>query len=187
MHKISRHHWEKVICDNKNISITDSSRIRVYSKRLVEDLISNGIVPNKTYSEVFPVVKENLLFDFLRCYIDGDGCIYVGANDKQLAVHITSANKTGLEYLSSKLFDEYGIKSGVYTEKEHKHRIMFTGYQALLLLDKIYYQNDVLCLKRKHEKYMSIKGSPKWQHLGNKAGKIGEGCDANTEVSHQIA
>lgn len=187
VHKISHSHFEGVIYNNKVTSITDSSTLRIYSSDMVRDLINDGINYNKTYADGFPKVRDVFFFDFLRGYIDGDGCIYLSKDNKQLAVHITSANKTILLYIKEKLWEEYRIKSNVYSETDLKHRIMVTGKMALNLLDLLYENKSGERLERKYQKYLEIKGSPKWQHLGNNVGKIGEGCDANTEVNDEIA
>lgn len=187
VHKISHSHFEGVIHNNKVISVTDSSTLRVYSSDMVCDLINHGINYHKTYVESFPIVSEEFFLDFLRGYIDGDGCIYLSKNNKQLAVHITSANQNVLLYIKEKLKEEYFINTNVYSETELKHRIMATGKMALNLLDLLYENENGERLERKYQKYLEVKGSPKWQHLGNNVGKIGEGCDANTEVNDEIA
>lgn len=55
--------------DPKNVFIKDkiahsnhSDYIRVYSKHLVLGLKNNGIVPNKTKKDIFPIVSEELFF-----------------------------------------------------------------------------------------------------------------------------
>ena len=131
VHDITYSHNEKYICDSSKISVTDSVTLRVYSKSIVDDLIKNGIVQNKTNSSIFPIVDDSLFFDFLRGYIDGDGCIYVN-QDKISAsqVHITSAHDKVLNYIKNKL-SSYDIKSYIYKEKEKKYRICINHKNAV--------------------------------------------------------
>jgi hypothetical protein len=154
-HDIVEKHSEKYICDYHKKSITDSVVLRVYSKKIVDDLIRHGVVENKTKSTIFPKIND-YFFDFLRGYIDGDGCIYV--NDKgYMVVHITSANPDVLQYIKNKLSKDYDIKSNIYQEKENKYRIYFNKINSIKLLDFIYYDDNVQKLNRKYEKYLLLK------------------------------
>jgi hypothetical protein len=157
VHSITYSHDEKYICGNPKISITDSVTLRIYSKNIVDDLIKNNVIQNKTQSPIFPIVKDDLFFDFLRGYIDGDGCIYIN-QDKVTAsqIHITSAHDEILNYIKDKL-SLYGINSYVYKEKERKHRIYVNHKDAIKLLDLIYYDKNVQKLNRKYEKYLLLK------------------------------
>lgn len=93
IHHIEFKHREQQILDNPEISITDSYVLRIFSKELVSDLIKHNIIPNKTQSSIYPVVNKDLFFDFLRGYIDGDGCIYYNVKKNVVAVHITGAHE----------------------------------------------------------------------------------------------
>lgn len=157
VHKITHGHYEKYICDYKNISITDTVRIRIYSKNIVEDLIRHNVVENKTKFANYPVVDDNLFFDFLRGYMDGDGCIYVNQNNAKLSqFHITSSHNEVLNYIKNKLLS-YEIQSTIYKEKEKKYRLHVNCNNAVKLLDMIYYDTNVQKLNRKYEKYLLLK------------------------------
>lgn len=157
VHNITHSHSEKYICDYPKASITDSVTLRIYSKNIVNDLIKNNVVQNKTQSSLFPVVEDDLFFDFLRGYIDGDGCIYVNQNNVSASqVHITSANDEVLNYIKDKLF-LHEINSRVYKEKEKKYRIYINRENAIKLLEMIYYDENVQKLNRKYEKYLLLK------------------------------
>ena len=94
--------------------------------------------------------------DFLRGYIDGDGCIYI--NDKnKVVVHITCGTSDVLYYISNKLLNEYDVNSKVYKEKDNKYRINFNNENSIKLLDLIYYDKNVQKLNRKYEKYLLLK------------------------------
>lgn len=158
VHDIVEKHSEKYICNHYKKSITDSAVIRIYSRRIVDDLINHGVVENKTKSAIFPKIN-NYFIDFLRGYIDGDGCIYV--NDKgYMIVHITSSNCYVLQYIKDKLSKDYGVESRVYKEKENKYRIYFNMTNSTKLLDLIYYDDNVQKLNRKYEKYLLSKRWP---------------------------
>lgn len=157
VHNITHGHYEKYICDHKNISITDTVRIRIYSKNIVEDLIKHNVIENKTQFANYPVVDDNLFFDFLRGYMDGDGCIYVNSNNvKSSQFHITSSHDEVLKYIKNKLLS-YDIRSTIYKEKEKKYRLHVNCDNAVKLLDMIYYDDNVQKLNRKYEKYLLLK------------------------------
>ena len=130
--------------------------LRIYSKNLVLGLESNGVLPNKTKKDIYPIVLDELFFDYLRGYIDGDGCYY---NDKNSTyMHITCASLEPLKYIQSKL-KEYDIETHIYSENENKHRLMCTNtIEMNKLLNHLYYEDGLFCLKRKYEKIAHLLG-----------------------------
>ena len=134
-----------------------SDILRVYSKILVEDLMSHGIVERKTMRDIHPIVPEEYFFDFLRGYIDGDGCYFLsGRNKNLLNMHITCSSPVPLEWVQSHL-ERYGIHSNVYCESERKFRLYCTNHNDLnKLLKLMYHDNFSFCLSRKYEKIKSF-------------------------------
>ena len=129
----------------------ESDCLRVYSRPLVENLINAGIETNKTRKDIYPIVDEHLFFDWLRGYIDGDGCYYTNKNINTY-MHITCASLSPLTYIKDKL-QQYGIKTNIYSESEKKHRLMCTNKEDMCkLINYLYYDENIFCLKRKFEK-----------------------------------
>ena len=130
--------------------------LRIYSKNLVCDLIKNGVETNKTSKDVYPIVDDKFFFDFLRGYIDGDGCYY---NDgDQTYMHITCASIAPLAYIQSKL-NNLGIKTQIYTENNRKHRLMCTSFNEMnKLVNCLYYEDGLFCLQRKYQKIKHFLG-----------------------------
>lgn len=158
VHKIYQKHKQLRICNNRSITETDTSVIRVYSNPFVEGLINNGIDFNKTRSDKFPIVGDDLFPDFLRGYIDGDGCIHE-MRPGVLAVHITGANIKALQHIQERLLELYGIHTSIYTENKMKHRLYcFRKKDVKHLLDIIYYNPDSIKLTRKYNKYLNFYG-----------------------------
>lgn len=132
-------------------------KLRVYSQKFVKDLIDNGIKTNKTLKPDYPIVDDRFFFDWLRGYIDGDGCFY---NGRSSVMHITCSHIEPLEYIHKKL-KEYNIKTSVYKcEGERKYRIYCCDKQSMsILVNHLYYDKDVFCLSRKFDKVKKfIKG-----------------------------
>lgn len=58
-------------------------RLLVCSKKMCQDLLKLGIIPNKSLTLTFPTkVPQEFLRHFIRGYFDGDGCIWIG-NEKE--------------------------------------------------------------------------------------------------------
>lgn len=145
-----------VVCNGKMAHGGPSDTLRVYSKKLVCSLIKNGVETNKSHKDTYPVVDDDLFFDFLRGYIDGDGCYY--NNKNQTYMHITCSSIVPLEYIQNKLIN-FNIKTQVYKENDHKHRLMCTSYNEMnKLVNCLYYSNDVFCLERKYNKIKHFLG-----------------------------
>lgn len=158
VHTIKQLDHNRVILDNKAPSVTQSSVLRIYSKHIVEDLLRHGIDYRKSNTNSIPKVSDELFPDFLRGYIDGDGCLYVDQKN-HMFVHITSANKDGLEYLQCRLRELYDIDTRIYKHGENTHRLMcFAKDDVRRLLDVIYYAQTQVRLKRKYEIYQNYYG-----------------------------
>lgn len=131
-------------------NIGKMSKLRVYSKEMIYDLKSHGIVENKSTKNIYPIVSDDLFFDYLRGYIDGDGCYYLNIDNK-LQVNITCGNEMPLRYIQMRL-NEYNIESSIYKEKERKYRLyIFKNSSVEKLIDLLYYNDNVICLKRKFD------------------------------------
>ncbi len=132
------------------------SCLRVYSKNIVEQLISHGVVPNKTQKEIYPIVDDNLFFDWLRGYIDGDGCFWSMKNNYYM--HITCATDKVLYYIKDKL-ETHNIKTKIYKENDNKYRLMCIDVESMkILINKLYYNENIFCLRRKYELIKYYKG-----------------------------
>ena len=140
---------DKVINNVKTCS-GDQDEIRIFSKDIVNDLIKNGVVPNKTNSDIHPDFDMKYFYDFLRGYIDGDGCYYLNNNNK-IIIHITCCSKQVLMDLSNKL-SSVGINSSIYTENERKYRLYINRYDDVYKLITRMYYNGCECLERKYKK-----------------------------------
>jgi len=154
---IYHHNPQEVLVCKKQIAHSGHcDTLRVYSKKIVCDLMRHGIEINKSLKGTIPIVDDSLFFDFLRGYIDGDGCYYVDNN--QTYMHITCGNRLPLEYIQNKL-SQFNIKTKIYTENDRKYRLMCTSFKEMnKLINSLYYKNDLFCLERKYEKIKHFLG-----------------------------
>lgn len=131
-------------------------RIGCGSKHLKNTLIKLGCVPNKSLIATFPNLNiftdYNLVFDFIRGYVDGDGCLY-----------FTKTGNLNLEIIGTTDF-LMGIKqifpnhfSNLLTDKRWKNntkKIVSCGKNSQFVLD-ILYKNSNIYLNRKYQKYVA--------------------------------
>ena len=131
-----------------------SAILRIYCKKLTDDLISRNVHINKTYRKEFPQCRE-FFWDFLRGFIDGDGCLHINQHNR-LFLQITNANTGFLEYLVNEISDRINITGSIYKEKDLKYRLVFFWQSDVrLLLDEIYRDENCVKLERKHNIYKS--------------------------------
>lgn len=160
VHTVSYSETDRYICGFDKPSHVKECRIRVYSKSIVNDLNNNGIDYNKTYTETFPEVSDELFPDFLRGFIDGDGGLYertVGGH-RYLTVGIFNMNLRGLNIVKKRLSDLYDIDVSIYPKGNLYTLVCDKKDHVRRLLDIIYYDNNVIKLKRKHQKYLNFYG-----------------------------
>lgn len=144
---------KKIIKGVETIS-NEQDILRVYSKQLVNDLMALNIVPNKTKCSLYPIIPDKYFFDFLRGYIDGDGCYYINRNGS-CEVTITCSQKQPLEWVSFTL-QQMNINTSVYQEYDKKYRLYcFRKDDVKTLINKLYYNIDIFCLIRKYNKIKS--------------------------------
>ena len=155
------------------------------SMHLVKTLISLGCVQNKSLILKFPKEEifsdKKFIYDFIRGYVDGDGCISARSRVRVKDRLILSILGTK-DFLSSvkKYFPQFGSiakdkKDGnVYKMKCDSNK----GDQVAYRL----YEKATIYLDRKYERYVALC----WLH-SETSDKIGESCDANAEVTPEIA
>lgn len=130
--------------------------LRIYSKDIVEGLMDCGIVPNKTYNYMIPRFPMKYFFDFLRGYIDGDGCYCFHGNNVYMS--LVCIDKNVLEWIQS-ILNDYGIVTHIY--KDASKRLLYSlnctnksGMNKLVNL--MYHDNCSLYLTRKYDKIKSL-------------------------------
>lgn len=131
-------------------------RISCGSKHLKDALISLGCLPKKSLILTFPKLEifenHNLVYDFIRGYVDGDGCLYFTPKGKlNLEIIGTPEFLTGIKQIFPDKFSE------LLTEKrwtERTKRIVSCGNNSQFVLDTLY-KNSTIYLDRKYEKYIT--------------------------------
>ena len=159
----------------------------VCNDNLRNDLIKHGCVPAKSLILTFPdeshFESPDLIIDFIRGYIDGDGCLY---SDKKRPNHVSISARGTFDFLSGiiKYFPEFGVVHSEYDKrfKTTQYRIYCSGEKARGVANKLY-GHATIYLDRKFEKVATLFKYKDSETSGN----IGEICDDNTEITDKIA
>lgn len=140
---------------------TQLSTLRMYSKQMANDLIKNGVVPDKTHRKEYPIVRDNLFIDFFRGYYDGNGCISGSMyyRKRRWRMNITTPNGDFALFCQKKLSELYGIESKVYKLNDLKYRVCIFKISAMKQLGELMYADDNSPkLLRKYNIYISNLG-----------------------------
>lgn len=72
------------IVDNRFTKICYMYQFSIKDTQMVNDLSKYNIVQNKSYLNApFPDLNKEFIYDFIRGYFDGDGCIYWSSSGKK--------------------------------------------------------------------------------------------------------
>lgn len=123
------------------------------SKKMGEDLVKLGVVPNKTLIlKSLPSIPDNLMKHFIRGYFDGDGSVYLTKdNTIKTAFYGTHDFINSIQDFLIKELDL--IKKKITDQKEAN--VSFVG-MAKQESEKLYhymYDEATIFLNRKYEKY----------------------------------
>lgn len=139
--------------------VTKLAILTVSAKEIREDLINHGVVPRKTYEKEYPRC-DKYFFDFLRGYMDGDGCVYT--KDREIQIIFSGANYNFLRYINgmiNKTFKAHGVLAN---RERWEKRLRFTRRaEVIALLSKMYEDKNSPRLLRKYHKFtdfMKVNG-----------------------------
>lgn len=140
------------ICSFNN-KLQESCMIRCYSIKMANDLISQGCIPNKTFSIKVPIISESLINHFIRGFFDGDGCICTDSNDRRtVAINFCSASEIFLIELRELLYKK-GICSYIVDEKDRStFRLYIRGLRNTDKMWNYMFDNAKVFLDRKFNK-----------------------------------
>lgn len=163
---LNSNHVIKFRKDHKNNKVYLLAYVEIYNKQICLDLIKHGCVPNKSKTLMFPSISNELFFDFIRGYFDGDGHIsFKGSSiefvkkNSDIAIGITMASKKMADEMNKRLLEK-GIENKIYTYKtRHAFCLNILKSSKLKFLNLLYYSPLVVSLDRKRER--NIKASEK--------------------------
>jgi len=138
----------------KNATTKNNYSFNIYNKKFSENLIKNGVIPNKTKKICFPDIDNMMISHFIRGFFDGDGSII--ATKKTLSFTICCASKDFLESIRENLLINVDINSklNIYERKDGLYNIITSSIEDINKINKyLYNDSDELYLKRKKNKF----------------------------------
>jgi intein-encoded DNA endonuclease-like protein len=128
------------------------------SPKIKNDLINLGCVPRKSLILEFPnynQVPEKVMSHFIRGYFDGDGSMYVTSKINQCKIMSSTKFCIGLvKYLKYKFNFDLKLMHDKNLKKETSY-IRITNKKKLYIFRDFLYDNDIMSLKRKKDKFYS--------------------------------
>ena len=140
---------------DKNGKTYKGCQVSFRSKKFVEDLLQY-MTFNKTQKLVIPKIDEKYIRDYIRGFIDGDGCFYINKNNpKKKNLEIVAFDETILLDIQNE-FSKNGIVSKIYTKQNGNKKLGVYSNNSLMKLYHYLYDDATIFMKRKHEKSLKI-------------------------------
>lgn len=138
----------------KNINGNLYYRISFHDKQIINDLLSWGILPNKSNIDFnLPEIPDMFFNDFLRGIIDGDGMYYVtysGILRFHIHISVGFSCPTYAKELCDKIKTFYNVNVKCYKERTCYNITLFKK-DSIKIIKQLYY-TDCICLERKYKK-----------------------------------
>ena len=151
---------EHILFSGRKIPETKMCSIRLYKKKIIEDIIKYGVVPKKTYVQKEPPIFNDELLNiaFLRGYFDADGSFTLNKKTKSGQFDITSVNLKILEYWRIYLYKKYKITSYISSctnidSTVPCYKLHFKGLNNSYIFGQLIYKDANIYLDRKYNKY----------------------------------
>jgi len=126
--------------------------LSIWSKKIKQDLIDKGCMPQKTFKLTFPHwLNEDLKKHFIRGFVDGDGSVFLSSVHKQKILNVSIV---GRENFLKSILKISKIKGHI--RKYTYHKIYHLGFHcsfAVVFCNWIY-KDATIYLKRKHDKFL---------------------------------
>jgi hypothetical protein len=171
---------------------TNSFRLRVSAKEILEDIKKLGVIPNKKKVLIFPDVEKEYLSHFIRGFLEGDGWIITRIRKnggKEISVGFSNGSRDFMKRLAELLSKNLGLKNYNLRKREKRtkgsdvsfcYQLEYYSNRADKILDFLYGSIDTedLVLNRKYEKMILARRAfleqEKLKKLGRKLSKFEE-------------
>lgn len=146
-HKISTMHHKNFA--NAKLSYA----IHIWDQKLAKDLINLGCIPRKSFNlSSIPNIPQEFIYDFIRGFVDVDGCLCYNKSNDTYAFKLTGASQLFLKDIMRVLeIDKLSLNQCTETSYQVTSGKRNDIYR---ILTKLYeYSTDSTRLNRKHQKY----------------------------------
>lgn len=121
-------------CDPKPSNYNATYFTYCYSKELVSDLMTHGLIPSKSVKNIDKLGNPGVLQypgDFIRGLFDGDGNVYVDPNNnKRISIYCNC--ERFLQYVAE-IYDQHGIKYSFVRRKTRQMYVLKIGAQKAIM------------------------------------------------------
>lgn len=130
-------------------------------------LLSIGLTPRKSKTIASLKIPDKYFFDFLRGHFDGDGTFYSYWDPRWKSSFMfytvfISASLSHIRWLQKKIFGFLKIKGHItWSGGKITYHLKYAKRESLILLRKMYYSRNLVCLSRKRlkiSKALAING-----------------------------
>ena len=170
--KIDKYHVEKLKnsiqtdspIKNKEVKLKGktfySSTLNICNRKICEDLNNLGCIPNKSLILKFPTEKQvpnYLIRHFIRGYFDGDGCIHINLEKRNVILSFMGT----YDFLNSlkEIFEKELNISKVKIVEREGNKAVCLSYGSIISVEKIYkylYKDCNIYLQRKLDKFNTL-------------------------------
>ncbi|MBU3922979.1 hypothetical protein KJ684_01945 [Patescibacteria group bacterium] len=141
----------------------DAHVLQIGSKKMFNDLIKIGLMPNKTEKIKLPSIPKIYFSHFLRGYFDGDGCISYGLYDRKnrnsknfiITTRFSSCNILFLKELWNVIKTNSRVSGGGINKKNRGYDLVFSKNDSFKIFNYMY--NNIkkdYFLERKYNKFI---------------------------------
>lgn len=155
--EIKTYEERQLTIGNKTYHSKKMCRLTSNHKKLQDDLKNLGIQNNKTYNFTSLKVPNHLWGDFMRGFLDGDGCIT--ASNQSFSISYTIKNKDLVDFIvsNSKPFYDFNV---FHDLNKDCYYLRIQNYQnAKKFKENVYHAGFKFCLERKLKVLNKILGN----------------------------
>jgi hypothetical protein len=174
---IKEYKYDRVIYNkdnNKTYSFLDhKAAIFLINKKIADDLIKLGCMPNKTLILKFPILRDDLIQHFIRGYFDGDGSLTINvrklgkickngkickyrATDAYFSIVGTKDIIDNMAKYISLLGAHYEINKRHPERNNNNYTIRVSGNKQIKKICDYLYDNSTIYLDRKYDTYIRL-------------------------------
>lgn len=167
LHVNDKHHVEKfrdTLNSNYDIKtyttktaygLTTYSRLLMTSEKMFSDLLSHGVIEQKSLVLKFPNISPDLRHHFIRGYFDGDGSFSKSHDGYKFNM---CGTKEFLNDLSLQIgFPNRKLSRRYKKRKTNNYYLEIGGRLQVIAIGDYMYRDATVYLKRKHQRYMNLK------------------------------
>jgi len=140
----------------QNDNWQDFYTLSIYSREISDNLLSLGVIQNKSNFLNYPVIPKEFDSSFILGYFDGDGSISIDEKRYNRGSITFTGNNLLIEIIQKKICDITGYKGYIYTRNENSPNIItlsYSGSKSTTTILYWLYSNSNIYLKRKKEKF----------------------------------